>query len=205
MTLFKYNNILINNSHIISNSIVQVQVFSYNSIDSFYIKTSQKLKAIQQLGYDPSKKIISNAQSYFSTLYNRQEITLRDKNTTNRKFVHVWQAHGVPKLYKNYDHLPSSRPVIDITNTVHYGIAKHLPNLLYPLIEKEFTVNDLFETGNKFKAISSELFVEDYRFITFNAKLLFNNVPLNRIIEKILKRINEDKVIHTTLLRKQRM
>ena len=119
------------------------------------------------------------------------------------KFTKIYQ--NIPKLYKNYDHLPSSRPVIDITNTVHYGIAKYLPNLLYPLIEKEFTVNDLFETGNKFKAISSELFVEDYRFITFNAKLLFDNVPLNRIIEIILKRINEDKVIHTTLLRKQRM
>ena len=89
MTLFKYNNILINNSHIVSNSIVQVQVFYYNNIDSFYIKTSQKLKAIQLLGCDPTKKIISTAQSYFSTLHNRHEITLEDKNTTNRKSVHV--------------------------------------------------------------------------------------------------------------------
>ena len=120
------------------------------------------------------------------------------------KFAHVGQAHGLPKIHKNYNHLPPFRPIIDTTNTAHYGTAKYLSNLLHPLTENEFTVEDSFDAANKIQAIPSEVFAEGYRFVSFDVTLLFTNVPLNRIIKIILKRIYEDKVIHTTL-RKYRM
>ena len=115
------------------------------------------------------------------------------------KFGQVGRAHGLPKIQKNYDHLPRFRPIIDTTNTVHYCIAKYLSNLLRPLTENEFTVKDLFDAANKIQATPSELFDEGYRFVSFDVTSLFTNAPLNRTIKIILKCIYEDKVIHTTL------
>ena len=115
------------------------------------------------------------------------------------KFAEVGQAHRLPKMHKYYDHLPPFRPIIDATNTVHYGIAKYLSNLLHLLTEKEFTVKDSFDAANKIQAIPTELFDEDYRFVSFDVTSLFTNAPLNRTINIILKHRYEDKVIHTTL------
>ena len=115
------------------------------------------------------------------------------------KFAQVGQAHGFPKIHKNYDHLPPFRTIIDTTNTVHHDIDKYLSNLLHPLTEHEFTLKDSFEAANKIQAIPSELFDEGYRFVNFDVTLLFTNVPFNRTIKIVLKRIYEDKVIHTTL------
>ena len=36
-----------------------------------------------------------------------------------RKFPEDEQAHGVPKIYKNYNHFPPFRPIIDTTITAH--------------------------------------------------------------------------------------
>ena len=52
------------------------------------------------------------------------------------KFAQVGRAHGLPKIHKNYDHFPPFCPIIDTTNTAHYGIAKYLSNLLHPLTKK---------------------------------------------------------------------
>ena len=52
------------------------------------------------------------------------------------KFAQVGRAHGLPKILKNFIHLPPFRPIIDTTNTAHYGIAKYLSNLLHPLTKK---------------------------------------------------------------------
>ena len=67
------------------------------------------------------------------------------------------------------------------------------------LTENEFTVKDSFDAANEIQAIPSELVDEGYRFVSFDVTSLFTNVPLNRTIKIILKRIIEDKVIHTTL------
>ena len=115
------------------------------------------------------------------------------------KFAQVGRTHGLPKLHENYDHLPPFCPLVDTTNTAHYAIAKYLSNLLYLLIENEFTVKDSFDAANKIQAIPIELFDEGYRFPSFDVTSLFTNVPLNITIKIIFKRIYEKKFIQTTL------
>ena len=115
------------------------------------------------------------------------------------KCAQVGRAHGLLKIHQHYDHLQPFRPIIDTTNIAHYSIAKYLSNLLHPLTENEFTVKDLFDTANGTQAIPNELFDEGYRFVRFDVTSLFAKVPLNKTIKIILKRIYEDKVIHTTL------
>ena len=119
-------------------------------------------------------------------LYNCQEITLEDNNGKKPKFTLVGQTH-ISENTRNYDRLPAIRPVIGTINTVHYIIAKYL---FFCLTENNFTLNDLFETTNKIKAIYTQL---------HNVTSLVTNVPLNRTIKVILKRIYKNKVINTTL------
>ena len=133
----------------------------------------------QLLYHDPTIRKLLTVQGYFNTLYNRQEITLEDKNAMRPKFAQVGRAHGSPEIHKNYDHLPPFFPIIDATNTAHYGIAKNLSNLLLPFTENEFTVKDSFDAANKIKAIPSELFDEGYRFVSFDITSLFSNALLS--------------------------
>ena len=166
-----------------------------NSLENLFNDTSK----IQLLDDDPTIRNLSTAQSYLNTLYNRQKITLEDKDAMRPKFAQVVRAHGLPKVHKSCHHFSPFRPIIDATNTAHYGIAKYLSNLLHPLTENNFTVKDSFDAANKIQAIPSEILDEGCRFVSFDVTSLFTNVPLKRTSKIILKRIYEDKVIHTTL------
>ena len=85
-------------------------------------------------------------------LYNCQEITLEDKNGKKPKFTLVGQTH-ISENTRNYDRLAAFRPVIGTINTVHYIITKYL---CFCLTENNFTLNELFETTNKIKAIYTQ-------------------------------------------------
>ena len=113
-------------------------------------------------------------------------------------FAQVRQPHGLPKIHEDYKHLPPFYPIIGTTNTAHHGIAKYLSNLLHNLTRNEFTVKDSFGPANKIETIPNELFHKGYRIFKFDITSLLTNVPLNRTIKIILKRIYENKIIHTT-------
>lgn len=78
-------------------------------------------------------------------LYNCQEITLEDNNGKKPKFTLVGQTH-ISENTRNYDRLPAIRPVIGTINTVHYIITTCLTNLLFRLIENNFTILTLILT-----------------------------------------------------------
>ena len=73
-----------------------------NSLQNLFNHTSK----FQLLDHDPTIPNLSTVQSYLNTLYKRQEIALEDKNAMRPKFAQVGLAHGLPKIHKNYDHLP---------------------------------------------------------------------------------------------------
>jgi len=64
--------------------------------------------------------------------------------------------------------LPPFRPIVDTTNTPHYGIGKFLSNLLYPLTMNNYTVKDSFEAVNRIHSIPKELFEESYVGVSNN-------------------------------------
>ena len=102
-----------------------------NSLENLFNDASK----FQLLYHNPTIRNLLTVQSYLNTLYNHQEITLVDKNAITPKFAQVGQAHGSPKIHKNYDHLPPFRPIIDATNIIHYNTAKYLSNLLLTFTE----------------------------------------------------------------------
>ena len=115
------------------------------------------------------------------------------------KFTQIARAHGLPKIHKSYDTLPSCRPIVDTTNTPYYGIDKYLSSLINPLPHNDYSVKDTFEAVNKIRSIPPELFEQGYRYYSLDVVSFFANVPLNRTMKVILKRVYEEKLLVTKL------
>ena len=49
-------------------------------------------------------------------------------------------AHGLLKIHKSYEMLPSFRLMVDTANTPCYGIGKYLSNLFNPLTHNDSSV-----------------------------------------------------------------
>ena len=107
------------------------------------------------------------------------------------KFAHIGRAYGLLKTHKTFTNVPLFRPIIDTSNTPHYKMGKFLANLLNALTQKNHSVKDSFEASSLIQNISP--------FVSFDVVSLFTNVPLDRTIKIILKRIYKDKLITTTL------
>ena len=63
-------------------------------------------------------------------------------------------------------------------------------------------MKDSFEAVDCIHSIPPELFDEGYHYISFDVTSLFTNVPLNRTIKIILKRVYEEKLVKTNLKKK---
>ena len=103
------------------------------------------------------------------------------------KFAQIGHAHDLPKIHKDYQDIPTFRPVVDTTSTPHYGISKYLSSLLNSLTKNNYFVEDTLEAAKRIKAIPPKLFSEGYKFICFNVTSLFTNVLLKRAVNIILK------------------
>ena len=151
---------------------------------------------------DPTLRNLSNVQSYLNTLLARDEITEEQKKSMRPKAAHLGRANGLPKIHKQFDSIPPFRPIVDTTDTPHYGIGKFLSQLLYPLTTNTYTVKDSFEAINHIQSIPKELFAEGYQYVSFDVTSLFTNVPLNKTINVALDRIYDEKLIKTKLKRR---
>ena len=59
---------------------------------------------------------------------------------------------------------------------------KFYSNLLHPLTENEYDVQDSFLAAKKIREISKELFEHSYRFVLFDVEPFFTTVPLSTTI-----------------------
>ena len=82
---------------------------------------------------------------------------------------------------------------------MHYNVGKYLSELLNPLTSKEYTIKDYFDAVTRIKNIPQELFNQGYIFVSFDVVALFTNVPLQKTIDVILKKVYVEKVINTTV------
>ena len=158
------------------------------SVTSLLSNTSR----FRLLDTDPTLTRLTSQQSYLCTLFNRGEISQSDYDFLRPKATHFGRAHGLPKVHKHYDGIPQFRPIIDTTSTPHYNVGKFLAQLLNPLTQNEYTLRDSFHAVSEIKSIPKELFSEGYRLVSFDVVSLFTNVPLDRTINIILKRIYHD-------------
>ena len=119
----------------------------------------------QVLENDPTLTNRKTIQTCIQTLFKRGEITEKEKKEMRPKPSQVGRAHGLPKIHKSYNTLPNFRPIIDTTNTPHYGIEKLLTRLLSPLTINDNSVKDSFEAVNRIRSIPPEHFDEGDRYI----------------------------------------
>ena len=90
----------------------------------------------------------------------------------------VGRAHSLPKIHRKCTDLPSFSPIIDTTNTPHYGVLKFLTCLFNPVTKNVYSVKDSFQAVDCIRSVPTELFDEGYRYFSFDVTSLFTNVPL---------------------------
>ena len=81
-----------------------------------------------------------------------------------------------------------------------YRIAKHLAKLLSPLSTSEYTVKSTKDLIEKLKTVKVP---KGNQMVSFDAKALFTNVPLECTIDLVLKRIYENHEISTSITRNE--
>ena len=141
---------------------------------------------------------LTTLQTYLRTLHNRGKINDDVYNNIQPQSIRPACSHGLSKTHKSIENLSPFRPVINTTGTAYQPIARYLSCLLNPLTHNELNLRDSFDAVNRIKNIPNNLFAEGYRFIFFDVKSLFTNIPLNKTINIILDKIyNENKILTT--------
>ncbi len=132
---------------------------------------------------------LTTLQSYLRTVHNRGEINDDEYNSIRPQSTKPARAHGLPKTHKSYDNLPPLRPIIDTTGNAYQPVAKFLSCLLNPLMHNKYSIQDSFDAVDRIKNNPDNLFTDGYRFILFDVKSLFTNIPLHKTVKIILNKI----------------
>ena len=78
------------------------------------------------------------------------------------------------------------RPVISNIGAATYEIAKYLNKLLTPLNKSDCNI---LNTEDLIRSLGEETIPAGYKMISFDLKSLFTNVPLDKTIDFILKKV----------------
>jgi hypothetical protein len=138
---------------------------------------------------------LTTLQSYLRKIHNRGEINDDEYNSIRPQSTKPARAHGLPKTHKSYDTLPPLRPIIDTTGNAYQPVAKFLSRLLNPLTHNEFSLKASFDAVNRIQNIPDNLFTDGYRFISLGVKSLFTNIPLDKTVRIVLKKIYDENII----------
>ena len=133
-------------------------------------------------------------QSYIiETKLQKKSQEIRPKNAKTAR------AHGLPKVHKWFDRVPSFRPIIDTIGSTYYSIGKYITKLLNPLTQNKYSPKDTFDAAERIKTIPKEFIRnEEYTLILLDAVSLFTNVPLWKTVNIILGCVYNQKLIKTT-------
>ncbi len=130
-----------------------------------------------KLKSDPTLTQLTTLQQYLRTIYNCGEITSDVYSEVQPQCTKPARAHGLPKTHKDFDTLPPFHPIIDTMGTAYQPNAKYLTGLLNPLTKNTCTLKDSFEAISHIQNIAINPFKDGYKFVSFDVKSLFTNVP----------------------------
>ena len=168
----------------------------YNGVEKLF---QDKLK-FKQILEDPTPSRLTSVQRYLKKLNKRGELTNDMYDKIRPKSAKLARAHGLPKIHKLFENIPSFRPIIDTTGTTHYSVGKYLSELLNPLTHNDYSLKDSFDAATRIRRILPQVREnDDYMFISLDVASLFTNVPLKKTVNIILKRIYNEKQIPTSL------
>ena len=106
--------------------------------------------------------------------------------------------HKLP-VNGNLNHLPL-RPMNSNINTSTYNLAKVLSRSLSQLRQSDHNVRS---TKNFIQNIKQESITTGYKMVSFDVKSFITNVPLDRTINIILKRIYDDNELRISISRNE--
>ena len=91
--------------------------------------------------------------------------------------------------------------IYDETNNIYIGtatyeIAKYLNKLLTPLRKSECNI---LNTEDLTRKLIEETIPAEYKMFVFDVESLSNNVPLDKTIDFILKKVNDEKKIQNNI------
>ena len=113
--------------------------------------------------------------------------------------------YGTAKIHKlsadeernitNVDKVPL-RPIVSNIGTATYKTSKYLAELLAPLAKSRYTVTSTKDFITKMKTVKPP---DGYEMISFDVVSLFTNVPLEKTIDIIIKKVYKEKLIKTKI------
>ena len=96
--------------------------------------------------------------------------------------------YGLPKIHKEGSPI---RPIISAIGTYTYNLAKHLDEIIKPILSKSsFMIKDTFDFVN---TVSQTTINQENCIVSFDVSSLFTNVPVSETIELILNRLFKKK------------
>ena len=114
-----------------------------------------------------------------------------------------WETSKHPRwsfLWEQIEMKLFLRPIISNTNTGSYQLAKYLANLLSPLSTSEYTIKS---TSDFITHIKGKNIPNSFKLISFDVTSLFTNVPLDVMIDVILKQIFDKNEVKTNIPKQQ--
>ena len=123
----------------------------YTSLEKIF---SDKSKS-KQIAEDPTPTRLATLQRYLKQLNKRGEL---DDNTFKKirpQSARIARAHGLPKIHKQFDNIPSFRPIVDTTGSTDYSVGKCLSELLNPLTQNEYSLRYSYDAVNRINHILS--------------------------------------------------
>ena len=178
------------------NGVVLIKKIEYIDWLSAIFSDATKFRKLE---HDPTFTQLNSPERYLRTINKRNEIDDSTYEHIRPQSTRPARAHGLPKTHKSFDVLPPFRPIIDTTGTAYQPLAKYLSALLSPLAQNEFSLKDSFDAVTRIHNIPPQLVVQGYRYVSFDVKSLFTNIPLKKVIKIILKRVYDDKQISSNL------
>ena len=112
------------------------------------------------------------------------------------KSVKLAPAHGLTKIHKVFESIPSFLLLIDAT---HHSVGKYLSELLNPLIHNDYSLKDSFDVATRINGILPQVRENDECMFISHVISLFTKVPLKKTVNIILKPIYNEKQIPTSL------
>ena len=102
------------------------------------------------------------------------------------------RLYGLPKVHKdNKD--PPLRPILSMVNSYCSPLSQWLLSFLSPLSPSKFCVKDSFVAADKITATPVHD-LENLFLVSFDAKQLFTNIPVDDTIEHILKTVPDNQI-----------
>ena len=170
-----------------------------------YIEKCQELlntDNFEKLGYDNTREVEENVQK---TLFKIKEALGEDiykkiypTGSNPGRFYGTAKVHKVKPDEPDKCGKLSLRPIVSNIGTATHQTARYLCELLSPLSKSAYTVESTKEFVGKIKNLKIP---DGHIMISFDVVSLFTNVPLNRTIEIILRKVYEEKLIKTKIKR----